>query len=84
MTSHGECAGLGKGQWKEEDFANFWDHYNIAQKWIGIEVYKIFCFGFFIFRQGHVKWRGNIGTMYVLIMMLHKAVKACKVFLILI
>nr|CAD2167684.1 unnamed protein product [Meloidogyne enterolobii] len=37
MTSHGECAGLGKGQWKEEDFANFWDHYNIAQKWIGIE-----------------------------------------------
>uniref|UniRef100_A0A914KQW7 Uncharacterized protein n=1 Tax=Meloidogyne incognita TaxID=6306 RepID=A0A914KQW7_MELIC len=40
MNSYGECAGLGqnyKGQWKEEDFANFWDHYNIAQKWIGIE-----------------------------------------------
>ncbi|KAL7075103.1 hypothetical protein ACQ4LE_005464 [Meloidogyne hapla] len=39
-TSHIEFAGLGpnyKGRWKEEDFTNFWEHYNISQKWIGIE-----------------------------------------------
>jgi hypothetical protein len=37
MTSHVNCLDH-KGGWRENDFANFWEHYNVAQKWIGIEV----------------------------------------------
>lgn len=28
-----------KGEWEEADFSNFWEHYNVAQKWIAIEVF---------------------------------------------